>query len=298
MDLLRKGRKGQPEPPRPAFLRRRAARFFTVFAMLTLAVVTILYYLPTTFRISQRERVLKTAAACTPTALTDPFNRTKVALLIETRPKVSLVPILLHYMATTPPDWPFHVIHSAENAHILASRSLQQYITSGRLNTTLLAPGVILKDSQTVSEFLTSRWIWDQIQAEHILFFQLDAMLCSNSDQTIDDFLKFDWIGAPWPHRRQLRGGNGGFSMRRKSRMLRCIERQTWQRGGPNEDVWFSQCMATFSDAILPTYEESMSWAVEAQESKRYMGIHKPWGSVKVATHYDFCPEAAMLFLP
>ncbi|KAJ3133194.1 hypothetical protein HDU90_006349 [Geranomyces variabilis] len=206
MDLLRKGRKGQPEPLRPAFLRRRAARFFTVFAMLTLVVVTILYYLPTTFRISQRERVLKTAAVCTPTALTDPFNRTKVALLIETRPKVSLVPILLHYMATTPPDWPFHVIHSAENAHILASRSLQQYMTSGRLNTTLLAPGVILKDSQT--------------------------------------------------------------------------------------------CMATFPDAILPTYEESMSWAVEAQESKRYMGIHKPWGSVKVATHYDFCPEAAMLFLP
>ncbi|KAJ3024170.1 hypothetical protein HKX48_005573 [Thoreauomyces humboldtii] len=248
-----------------------------IVALIALIVMTLIFFFQSTSwstEMEGRRAVTKAPLANLPT-----FNRTKVALLVETREKPTLIPILLHYMATTPPDWPFHVMHSTENAHVFSSRALRPYIASGRLSTSVIPPTVVLNSAQTVSQFLTSRWIWEQLEAEHIFFWQLDAMLCSNSDQSIDSYLHYDWVGAPWPHRRKLRGGNGGFSMRRKSRMLRCIDSQTWQKGGPNEDVWFSQCMATFPDAVLPTYEQSMEWAIEAQESPRFLGIHKPWGA-------------------
>ncbi|TPX53821.1 hypothetical protein PhCBS80983_g06156 [Powellomyces hirtus] len=281
----------------PVIKGRKAAILFGLLGGAALVIFTswiLLFFSQFLYVNPERHQVPEA-----PAHIAQTFNRTKLGLLIETRPMTSLVPILLHYMATTPADWPFHVFYSDKNAHLLSTRTLQPYIQSGRLSTTLLGPDVAYNSSRTVSEFLTSRWIWDQIEVEHLLFFQLDAMLCSNSDQSINDFIHYDWIGAPWPHLRDLRGGNGGFSMRRKSRMLRCIDKLTWSKQEAlNEDVWFSRCLATFSDAVLPTYEESMGWAIEAQESKRYMGIHKPWGSLKVATNYEFCPEAAMLFLP
>ncbi|KAJ3009354.1 hypothetical protein HKX48_008020 [Thoreauomyces humboldtii] len=228
-----------------------------------------------------------------------PLNSTKVAMLIELRSLPSLVPILLHYMATVPADWPFHVFHSAENAKLLTqSHALKKHLDSGKLVTTQLGADVRLQVGNDVSMFLTDRWIWNQLVAEHIFFFQLDAMICSNSDQTIDSYTKYDWVGAPWPHLRDIRGGNGGFSMRRKSRLLRCLDKQKWFSGGEPEDVWYARCLASFPDAVLPTYEEAMEFAIEGQESPRYMGIHKPFNGVLVSAHYDFCPEAAMLFLP
>ncbi|TPX53181.1 hypothetical protein PhCBS80983_g06354 [Powellomyces hirtus] len=229
-----------------------------------------------------------------------PLNRTKVALLIELRPLRTLIPILLHYMATVPEDWPFHLMHSAENNHLLTqSTALQKYIKSGKLKTQQLPAEIQLRNGGDVSEFLTRRWVWNQLHqhAEHIFFFQLDAMICSNSDQSIDSFLIYDWIGAPWPHLPAIRGGNGGFSMRRKSRLLRCLDKQTWTRGQSPEDVWYSECLATFPDARMPTFEEGKLWAIEGSESDRYIGIHKPFAGVRVSTHFDFCPEAAMLFI-
>ncbi|KAJ3021568.1 hypothetical protein HKX48_008235 [Thoreauomyces humboldtii] len=227
------------------------------------------------------------------------LNASKVAMLVEPRVSASFVPILLHYIATVPPDWPFHIFTSpTADAHLRAARSLRPYFASGRLRTTMLPANVILKDWETISKFLGSHWIWNQIEAEHVFFFQLDSMICSNSDQTIDDYLHYDYIGAPWPHLPDDIGGNGGFSMRKRSKLLQCLDKHTWQDGDWPEDVMFSRCLRNLPGAVMPTYNQSMEFAIEGQDSKRYIGIHKPWNGVRVADHYDQCPEAAMLFLP
>lgn len=33
--------------------------------------------------------------------------------------------------------------------------------------------------------------------ASHVLLFQGDSIICSNSDQHMEDYLKFDFVGAP-----------------------------------------------------------------------------------------------------
>ncbi|KAI8824044.1 uncharacterized protein EV422DRAFT_518715 [Fimicolochytrium jonesii] len=228
------------------------------------------------------------------------LNHTKLALLVEQRALMNMAPILLHYMATVPDDWPFHVMHTAANAHIFQeSYALRKYVKTGKLNLTLMPAHIILRNAPDVSAFLTKTWLWDQFPAaEHIFFFQLDAMICSNSPQTIDDYIQFDWVGAPWPHFPHLRGGNGGFSMRRKSRMLRCLRDRKWNPGDQPEDVWFTECMQSYPDAHMPTLEQGRAWAVEGYDNPGYLGIHKPYNGVNVTSHFGFCPEAAMLFIP
>ncbi|KAI8591921.1 hypothetical protein BDZ88DRAFT_449606 [Geranomyces variabilis] len=213
------------------------------------------------------------AAACVSPHISV-LNKTKIALLIELRPERTLIPILLHYMATVPEDWPFMLMHSAEVVPLLnRSAAIKKYIQSGKLTAMQLPETILLKDRQ-----------------------DLDAMICSNSDQSVDDYLHFDYVGAPWPHAPQLRGGNGGFSMRRKSRLLRCLRHRTWHRGEDSEDVFYSYCLSSFPDAVMPSFQQQKEFAIERLDSPRYLGLHKPAGGVKVATHLDFCPEAAMLF--
>jgi hypothetical protein len=57
-----------------------------------------------------------------------------------------------------------------------------------------------------------------------VLVFQTDAFLLND---TVDDWLEYDYIGAPWGGRvskdMHKKVGNGGFSLRTRSGMLRCI---------------------------------------------------------------------------
>ncbi|KAJ3014516.1 hypothetical protein HKX48_005111 [Thoreauomyces humboldtii] len=193
------------------------------------------------------------------------------------------------------------LMHSHEVGEILEkSRAIKRYIKSGKLMTLLLPETTKLNNRQDLSWFLTRNETWNMLppESEHILFFQLDSIICSNSDQAVEDYFRFDYVGAPWPHAPDVLGGNGGFSLRRKSRLLRCLQHRTWHRGEDSEDAFYAHCLASFPDAVLPTFEEGMKFAIEGQDSERYLGIHKPSAGLKVGPHLDFCPEAALLFLP
>jgi Protein of unknown function (DUF5672) len=37
-----------------------------------------------------------------------------------------------------------------------------------------------------------------QVVSDNVLLFQTDTRLCSNSARSIHDFIKYDYIGAPW----------------------------------------------------------------------------------------------------
>ena len=59
------------------------------------------------------------------------------------------------------------------------------------------------------------RWygVARHITTSHILFIEWDGWVI-NADSWTDDFLQYDYIGAPWPWHNANRVGNGGFSLR------------------------------------------------------------------------------------
>lgn len=166
----------------------------------------------------------------------------KAAVIIETRQSGNIVPIVLHFAAVLGPDWPVVIYTSAENFGTFStSHALLRYQKAGRIVIRSLAEGVWFPNWDSVSWFLTRKMMWEDLApAEHILIFQSDAIICSNSVRSVEDFFEWDLIGAPiasnWGE-----GYNGGLSLRKRSTSLRAIEKFEWTKyGGMRaEDQWY-----------------------------------------------------------
>ena len=48
------------------------------------------------------------------------------------------------------------------------------------------------------------------------MVFQTDSVICDENSKLINDYMLYDYVGAPWKDA----VGNGGFSLRRKSKAL------------------------------------------------------------------------------
>lgn len=116
------------------------------------------------------------------------------------------------------------------------------------------------------SKMMMSTEFWDLFDTEYVLVFQPDCVMFYND---MDHFVSLGapLLGAPWCLDNEVfaqkivhwRVGNGGFSLRRKSWMKRCIESEkAWKaynalkqqhgtKSGPlsadNEDIFFNVCI-------------------------------------------------------
>ena len=91
-------------------------------------------------------------------------------------------------------------------------------------------PDELLQRKKKQFQLMTDRWVWSNMLAEKVLIFGGNSALCGNSKLTLNDFLEWDWIGAPWTAMKKRGegpfglGGSGGISLRSKSAMLDAIE--------------------------------------------------------------------------
>lgn len=164
----------------------------------------------------------------------------KVAVIIETRR--GIVPLVLHFSAVLGEDWPLVIYTPAENfGSFSTSAALLRHQRSGRITIRSLAEGVYFPDWNSVSDFLTTPWLWkDLAPAEHVLLFQSDSILCAASVRKVEDFFEYHLIGAPI-HPMWGFGYNGGLSLRRRSTVLRVLNEWEWAvNPHPRpEDQWF-----------------------------------------------------------
>jgi hypothetical protein len=97
-------------------------------------------------------------------------------------------------------------------------------------------------------------------------------MIFPKNKDAINDFLKYDYVGAPWPSAiGGTRVGNGGLSLRKKSKMLHIINSRPYR--GEAEDVYFCS-----NPLYMPTVAEAMRFSVEHVFYPESFGCHKPWG--------------------
>jgi hypothetical protein len=57
------------------------------------------------------------------------------------------------------------------------------------------------------------------------LIFQLDTLLSEQYKNNIYNFLDYDYVGAPWAFNHKV--GNGGLSLRKKSKMLEILNKES-----------------------------------------------------------------------
>ena len=171
-------------------------------------------------------------------------NSSKAAVIIETRFRTNLVPLILHFSTVLGPSWPIKIYTSAESVGLFSSSAaLSRYLHSGVIQIRILPQTVLFTNSDSVNSFMTKPWLWESLApAEHILIFQSDSMLCANAARSVEDFFEYDFVGAPIAP--QIGSGyNGGLSLRKRSSIMRILENWNWEEtqteGDRFEDQWF-----------------------------------------------------------
>ncbi|EFQ27039.1 hypothetical protein CGRA01v4_08065 [Colletotrichum graminicola] len=175
-----------------------------------------------------------------------PYNHSKVALLVENRPNPILAPLMLHFISVVPPDWRFRFMGSIESVKFInQSVAIREQVAAGKLDLTYIPANMSTAGQEMISRYLTNLWLYETVlqPAEWLLVFQTDSILCANSKRNINDYLEYDWIGAPWnPGGRW--GGNGGLSIRRVSAMIDILRNQQRVDNSEPEDVWLAERLA------------------------------------------------------
>jgi hypothetical protein len=140
------------------------------------------------------------------------------------------------------------------------------------------------------NKILFDKNFYNLFSTEYFLIFQTDTVICSKYRNYIYNFLKYDYVGAPWDDPEKVFNskeanqiGNGGLSLRKKSKMLEIIEKNI----GPNinnsnirvlrnEDFFFTRKRNNI-EINFPNLENAKLFSIETMYNHKSFGVHKPW---------------------
>ena len=200
------------------------------------------------------------------------------AVIVEPRQHKAFPYVLENFLNNLSNDWSFIIFHGNLNLKFIVN------IINGKLikhvhRIKLINLNV---DNLTVDKYSNllkySKYFYDCIPTETFLVFQTDTIIFEKHKHLINNFLHYDYVGAPWnnaPCNKNKNDcvGNGGLSLRKKSKMLEIMKKQ-----GKNdypEDVYFS-CYDSVS-IHKPTFNDASLFSIEEIFSEMSFGCHKPW---------------------
>ena len=124
--------------------------------------------------------------------------------------------------------------------------------------------GILYNDMLKTTKF------WETIPTENVLIFQTDTILRRFG---IDEFISYNYVGAPWIRYREGKiVGNGGLSFRKKSRMLE-ITNQFSDEEITMEDIYFCKYL---KDEDIAPYDVAKKFSVEDIYYENPLGLHQP----------------------
>ncbi|KAJ0114756.1 hypothetical protein J7T55_004497 [Diaporthe amygdali] len=245
-----------------------------------------------------------------------------VALLMEEDPMAisNFASVLLHFRSMLGSSWEV-VILTRRGWKIPESLILRQLLSDGKIKVRFLPDEVSFPSHPSVSIFLTDPWLWETFEkVNRVLMFQADSIICSNSKASVDDFLEWDFIGAPVlpayvdSTRPNPRSFNGGLSIR-NPRIFAEIARdpnlnftQDLHSGPydklPNnmrfEDHWFMWRIDERPDlnAQIPSPEVAGQFSVETWYFDHPLGYHQPhrWQAERYSEIVEWCPEVGLIY--
>ena len=231
----------------------------------------------------------------------------KIAMIVETQMLDNLVPLILHFTMVLGPSWQVVLFISKNEWKTPDSIHFQRAKEAGHVIIRFLPLGTDLADRGTVSWFMTRPWLWEQVQsASRVLLFQTDSIICTNSNWAADDFLEWDFIGAPLDPARNQEGYNGEFSLRNPKLILEILANsghdfdEKWAANRSDlyvEDRWFYQQMKQLPHAKLPSIDIAKQFSTQTIWNDRPLGFHKPrvWNSKHMGEIQKYCPEVGLI---
>ena len=104
-------------------------------------------------------------------------------------------------IAVVPFEWRFAYVGSKESlARVRKSLPIKAYEDSGKLTLREVPAGFDASNNEGMHRMLTHMRFYEEVvdPAEWLLLFRADTILCAQSNQSLNDWLEYDWVGAPW----------------------------------------------------------------------------------------------------
>ena len=218
-----------------------------------------------------------------------PFHE-KVALIVEPRVHVNLVPVITK-MAELYPDWFIYLYHGNLNqSYVTTDPQLTQLREDGKLALFHLHVDDI--NALTYNALFTTVAFWNTVNARYAFVFQTDAWICEHADLDLDAFCQYDYVGSPHSVF-GVKFLNGGVSLRNVDAMKDMIETCTYNTesffGKLGEDVFFSRpCNEIKGRYSVPTLKEAAGFSLQQNSfydsNKTPFAVHKPWNPLTYVT--------------
>jgi hypothetical protein len=195
------------------------------------------------------------------------------AVIVEPRCHKALRFVLNNFYENLSNEWNIILFHGNQNEQF-SINIINEFPNKDRIKMINLNV-----DNLTINQynnlFMNDKSFYDKIPTETFLVFQTDTMIFPRYKNYINSFLKYDYVGAPWNHkpRNNQNVGNGGLSLRKKSKMLEIMDKDP--NKNCNEDVYFSS--SNYVSLYKPSFEDSRYFSIEGIFSNQSFGCHKCW---------------------
>jgi hypothetical protein len=191
------------------------------------------------------------------------------AVIIEPRVHPDLLTVIkstMYHLNETDSNikWGLQIFHGNQN------KELVQNIKLSLGNVVLTNIGIDNFTHTEHSKYMESVEFWIQVKGTKALIFQTDSLLLRSG---IDDFLEYDYVGAPWRKPKENQWvGNGGLSLRTVSKMIEICENNPVTED-ILEDIYFMKYMEGNGVADIET---AMKFSMEDVFSPNPLGVHNP----------------------
>jgi hypothetical protein len=198
-------------------------------------------------------------------------NYKYTAIMVEPRKHRAYEYVLSNFMKNLSVEWQIVLVVGDDNIDYVMD--IVNRLTNN-LDHRIVVCNINLKNMTNIRDhdaLLTDKNFYKLIPTETFLIFQTDSIILTKNKDLIYEFLdEYDFVGAPWSYNKAV--GNGGLSLRKKTKMLEIIDR----RGTcyDNEDHYFSDP----SDVHKPDFEQAKRFGIETTYNNVSFGVHKCWG--------------------
>ena len=236
-------------------------------------------------------------------------TKSNAMIIVEPRKHKLLKYVCDNFHQNMDPSWDLYVFHG---------KSSKDYAKKAVANIKgraiyLVSLGTDNLNAKEYNKLFKQETFWNKVDAENILVFQTDAVLCPNSNYNIYDFVDYDYIGCSafngaLGNKTEVWGRNthnakpynfygiGGLSFRKKSFMIRCIRDNYGIDPDFPEDVFYGECVA--KSKFKPTHSSALTtFCTQGNYIDKSFGAHNIVWLPKEdrAPFCSFCPEAIPL---
>lgn len=229
----------------------------------------------------------------------------KTAMLFENRQLPHIEYLIRSAVYRLENDWNHVIVCTNDNYNYVTLMCANIHKDIHILNI-----GDVKIDQNSFNNLMLSETFWNKIPGEKILVYQQDADIYHGD---MVEYLKYDFIGPAWPidqKDNRLQVGNGGYSLRSKSKMIECLQfvnpgelplmegTQKYMDGKaylgkpmdyPPEDVFYSKAMIDYKIGVVSEHETAKAFGNESYFTKNATGGHQYWCYNKELFYNNIC---------